>query len=224
MNRCGESLLEVVVAVSMIMIVLAPAGEIFISSMRNTGTNRHAVVAEGLAQEGVEVMRGFAGSNLLKFSPKAELCWNTAPGHENLDTCETNTIAGDSLSKKAFRLMRNPNTFEFGLEEVPAGFSDMSESFRLRQDVETPDNPACTAPNLPEHCSFHTSVYFSSIDPEFANRGQPSPFYRALLIEYLDLNADSAADNIMRVTSIVQYRNGSKVKTVKLALLLTYPL
>lgn len=237
-NR-AETLIEVIIAVSILMVIMAPASALYISSTRTIAGNRNDLIAAALAEEGIEMVRNMRDTNLLRFSPKATNCWNTRPEHEDLSNCEA---AGNKIAAGRYRLTLNPSTLAWELKEPVPSESQLAEpadnpadsilaagnieEYRLRHDLDISTIPACTAPSEPTHCTYHTSLYFSP-PAGFSDTGTTSPFYRQITIDYLDLDGSGAADSAdpaMRVTSLVQYRRGSRtddVRNVKRVLILT---
>lgn len=241
-HHSAETILEVIIAVAVFMVILAPASALYISSIHTIAGNRNDLIAAALAEEGIEMLRNMRDTNLLKFSPKAQECWNTKPEHTVLtnaavtaQNCENNKIPAQK-----FKLTLNPDTLVWNFQDpsplgsqlsepkmIPA-ISEVSniEEYRLRHDIATQTNPECTGgPGVPAGCSVHTSLYFVAPSGGFASRGETSPFYRQITVDYLDLDVSGVADSAdpaMRVTSLVQYRRGNgEPRNIKRVLILT---
>lgn len=201
-NTRAESLVEAIAAIAMLIVVIAPASTLFVSSSNTTYGNRSDLVAAALAEEGIEIMRNFRDTNLLRFSSKAEECWNTKPEHAVLDTCGNapNLIAAD----EKYKLNLNRNDFSWTLaaataDALNANLGGMNDGFfRLYLDPTT---------KLYSHDTSGATA---------------SPFYRDLNISYVDI--DTPADGIndaMKVIVRVLYIRGGGVRTVKRAVILT---
>lgn len=208
-NPRAETLLEVVISVAMIMVVLAPASALFISSSQNTSGNRNDLVASMMAQEGLEIIRNIRDTNFLRF-PEGSVsdCWNMKP-----DAADC-AIPANKISAGSYTVspdLQNPAAVHFAPVNDAMALENPSADYRLKLDESS--LPVCdlvTTTNCHTHFKEDTHLYIHSAD---ATRGTPVDFYRDVKIEYLDLNSDSASD-LMRVTSTVVYRAGSKWKNI----------
>lgn len=187
----GETILEVLIAVSVLMLIMAPASGLYIASTRNIATNRNDLIAASVAEEGIEMVRNIRDTNFLRFSQKATECWNSKPEHSDLATCETQTIAAG-----AYRLTLDIASFNWTLEISGSGDSltdqlndpTKDDFYRLKLDPTT-------------HLYSHTV-------------GDDTAFYREIVISY------SAAGE-MEVQSRVLYRIGTNVLTKRRNISLT---
>lgn len=236
MTHRGETILEVVIAVTVLMLILAPASALYIASTHTIAGNRNDLIAASLAEEGIEILRNMRDTNLLKFSPKAQECWNTKPDHDTLTdpgapaaTIESCENAAKKISTGKFKLTLNPGTLEWNLESPNDSTSQLSEPLMEPQILAAGD--------VEEYRLFSdnsgTLLYFiKPVDwPTPTNPdGSPNPppaslFYRQITVEYLDLDGSGVADSAdpaMRVTSLVQYRRGNgEPRNIKRALILT---
>lgn len=87
-SNSGETLIEVMIAISVLIIIMAPTSALNVQAIRNNAYNRDHLVAENLAAEGLEIMRGIRDTNLLRFISKETLCWNTKPEYKETDKCD----------------------------------------------------------------------------------------------------------------------------------------
>lgn len=106
----GETLLEVVIAVSMIMIIIAPTAAIYTTGIQTLSYSKEDLTAESLAEEGLELVRGFRDNNLIKFAQKGGECWNAEPEQTELEGCEAAGISGGSyaITADAFENIPTP--------------------------------------------------------------------------------------------------------------------
>ncbi len=95
-KSAGETLLEVVIAVSMIMIIIAPTAAIYTTGIQTLSYSKEDLIAESLAEEGLELMRGFRDNNLIKFAQKGGECWDAKPEQTELEGCEAVGISDGS--------------------------------------------------------------------------------------------------------------------------------
>lgn len=255
----GETLLEALVAISVMLTVIGPAAGVYATSVRTISYNRNDLIAAAIADEGVEMMRNIRDTNFIRFAPKATDCWNALPVSAepdqpiSLDNCMNDTelfkIGDQRGHVENFRLVVNPDLsradgLQWRIETTgPQALwtdslenllSQHNERFHLRLDVPDPKNkdkyPQCTDVGTPQGCVYHSSMYFLPPTPQpkeidMSDRGIPTPFYRAIQIEYLDLdgdgNVDPVTEHAMEANAIVAYQNGNNVRVIKRSIILT---
>lgn len=215
MNKSGETLIEVVMALSVFMVVLAPAGALYVSSLRTINTNRNDLAAAALAEEGVELVRNARDTNVLKFSPKADLCWNTVASHTALSTCDdaANKIAGGS-----YRVGMNVGAASLPLfmEPQTAGLTDALEAaYQLKLDEDA--LPGCTG--APSEPACHTHFVDDTHLYHHGNSGTVTDFFREVKLEYI--GGDVSTATAVRVTSTVKYSSGANRRTIARSVILT---
>lgn len=192
----AETLIETVISVFILSLLLWPTASMLVDAVRATATDRNDLIAAALADEGIEMITNFRDTNFLKFSPKAEQCWDAKPDTaidlEHCDTRENRLADGD------FRLSMNLDSFEWQLESMAAPLSDTLSAptdaqYRLKLD------PA-------EHLYNYAS-------------GDDTSFYRSVSISRLP----NSGDKILKVVSKVVYRqSGSPRKLKRVAFLTPY--
>lgn len=197
-NCNAESLIEVIIALGILLLVIGPAGALYTSSMRNTTVNRDKLVAEALADSGIEIVRNMRDTNLLRFSPKASLCWNAKPElptvsalEDGLDSCE---LPENKISAGSYRLIMDSG-FNWTLDGIQdtalaSDFNPPADSpYRLKLDSSN---------NFYNHAS-----------------GSYTNFYREIFISY------SPGGKSLKAASTVFFRAGSNVYRVRRATFLT---
>lgn len=131
-SHSGETLIEIMIAVSVLMIALAPSSALYIDSIKSTAANRDYLVAETLAEEGIELVRNIRDTNALKFSAKAKECWN-AGLEANMDNC-----GSEKINPGFYRISMDLSSINFpaSLETQINGFDSASPSddYRLKLD------------------------------------------------------------------------------------------
>lgn len=212
-NQKGETLLEVVVAVSVLMIVMGPASGAIVNSIRNTALNRDTAVASSLAKEGLEIVRNFRDSNVLRFSSNKEKCWNMKPDSASGD-CDD---PANKIGAGVYRLETDPITFQWTLNDTNAPLS------------EGLNNPTADT---------FFNLLLSGGDLNLYNHtsGTPTSFYRQIEISYLEFAEPPAGapvsaqwltgNDAMKVVSTVRFRNGTNPKPQKITMaeILTKPI
>ncbi|MBI4994173.1 hypothetical protein HZC21_00805 [Candidatus Peregrinibacteria bacterium] len=154
----GETLIEVLLAVSVIMIALAPASGLQVQSTRNLAFNRDHLIAETLANEGIEIIRNMRDTNFLKFSAKAKECWNTKPDYDEVETCEKDI---NKIKPGSYILKRDIDTLKWSIEKLSIeniSADSIPDEYHLKLDAST---------QLYNH-----------------NSGDPTNFFREIYIEY----------------------------------------
>jgi type II secretory pathway pseudopilin PulG len=104
----GETLLEVLLAIVVLIIGATTATSLILSAMKANAFNKDSLIALNLAQEGIEYMRNLRDTNWLRFSADRDGCWNMrpdklscAPADLLLETTGTSGYAlGDELGQK----------------------------------------------------------------------------------------------------------------------------
>lgn len=90
-HRRGESILETVIAMTILAIGISLASTIIGSSLRSINASKNRIIAIGIAREGLEAIRNIRDSNWLKFNSKKRECWNHNPGPSVSDSCDGST-------------------------------------------------------------------------------------------------------------------------------------
>lgn len=107
-SHSGETLIEVLMAVSVLMIVIVPASELKVKSIQNLAFNRDNLIAGTLADEGIEVISGIVITNILKFPDEIKTCWDTQPDKN----------CGNKIEDGSDILKLNTETLKWSLENI----------------------------------------------------------------------------------------------------------
>ncbi|MBN2087586.1 hypothetical protein JW758_04515 [Candidatus Peregrinibacteria bacterium] len=78
-NKRGETILETVIAVSILAIGVTLSSTLMASSLRNMNSSKSRVIAVNIAREGIEAVRNIRDTNWLKYSSQLRECWNHMP-------------------------------------------------------------------------------------------------------------------------------------------------
>lgn len=218
----GETLIECIIAISVLMIILAPASALYVASGRTIAMNRADLVAAALAEEGLEIMRNFRDTNLIKFSQKADQCWNAKPDPSlTLATCADNVMgATDDGSRLYYELYLDPETMLWSMDDngLAEAWNPQFSNYRLRQDIATESDPEC----LGMGCHTHMDLFFAARRGVNDARGALSPYYRQIRTQYYDIDSPSIGKkNAIKVESVVQYQVGGQMRTIQRDLILT---
>ena len=83
-HRKGESIIEAVIALTILAIGISMVSTIIGSSLRSINASKNRIIAISIAREGIEAMRNIRDTNWLKFNSTRRECWNHDP---RTDTC-----------------------------------------------------------------------------------------------------------------------------------------
>lgn len=202
-KNAGETLIEVIAAVSILMIILAPVSALFTSSIRDSAYDRGRLIADSLAVSGLEVMEGLRFTNLLRFSAHGNLCWDAKPAcDEGVETPDCFAIGVDCFNSEnklgdgIYRISRDPKNLKWGLESSP---SNTPLSLTLDQTAD----------------EFFRLYHGENVDLyNHAGIGTVSSFYRQVEISHI---GNFAID----VTVTVRMRVGASVRQVVKTKILT---
>lgn len=215
-RKNGETLIEVVIAVSILTLISSTASGLFINSIHHTAANYHDLIAGNLAEDGIEMINRMHYNNFLRFSSKASLCWNTKPEHADLADCDD---AGNKILAGSHRLALDADSLHWTLERLgddllPVDVLPASDSsYRLKLDEIPEACPVGVSPD-PAVCGPHK--HFMN-DTHLYNhaRGSDANFYREIFIEY-----DASAE-LLEATSAVFFNVGTKVRRISRTATLT---
>lgn len=227
-SKSGETLIEAIVAVSVLLLVMGPASAMIVSSSRTISQNRNDLIAAALAEEGLEIMKNIRDTNMVRFAQKSDECWNTLPDKDlTLSNCAdaANKIGAASLLEpRILNLLTNPDSLQWTIgdngEGVPVVPEPTLSNYQLSYDIATAVDAECPSN---AGCHTHTGMHFRPDDTITAPlpRGELSPFYRQVQIQYLDFNNDETVDPVMKVTSKVLYLRAGGMREIKRILFLT---
>ena len=76
----GETLVETIIALSVLAMGIAIASSVVLNSVRNMAIAKQRIIAVNIAREGIEAVRSIRDTNWLLFSDRRRQCWNNEPG------------------------------------------------------------------------------------------------------------------------------------------------
>lgn len=175
-TKRGESLIETLIAITIVITALSAIMALFSSSNQTNQTTKERVIALNLAREGIEAVRYIRDTNWLNYSNNRRLCWNYWPDGE---ACAEGTISGINNNPLSGKYNINLNTTDF--------------TWSITQDTDDID--------LDNALYLKDSFYVT----ETAGTGSTTPFLRQIQISYPDGATDASKDNRMQVVSIVKW-------------------
>jgi len=75
MNKKGETLLEVLVALTLIVVTAAAAASAVISATKSLSLSKNYLIAQNLGSEALEAIKNIRDTNWMKFPINKEDCW-----------------------------------------------------------------------------------------------------------------------------------------------------
>jgi len=227
----GETLLEVLIALVVLIIGSVTATSLIITSLKANLYNKDALIALNLAQEGIEYMRNTRDTNWMKFSADTQHCWNTAP---SAASCQISNLLAEALPSevKGYALGDAMSGLITAKLDLNDGTDAAEEKYRIKYfdltsinsdglDISDPGN----LPGEGDDYDFMGSFYavLSDVDS--------SRYYRRINIDYKNIastspwaiseTTDPAAADMMVVTSTVQWKDSGIVHQVQLSSALT---
>jgi type II secretory pathway pseudopilin PulG len=184
MNKKGETLLEVLIALTLITVSSAAAASAIISSTQSLYLSKNYIVAQNLASEGIEIVKNIRDTNWMKFSQNTQQCWLNI---QNID------LPSDCPSAEKFTYNASPQNF------YAVNFDDESGKWMAEKVTNSIDiNPI---PNA--YALVNSGGKYVEPGPSVS----PS-FYRAITI-----TGGDGTTNVT-VQSIVKWYEGSRLYSV----------
>lgn len=75
MNKKGETLLEVLIALTIVAVSAAAAASAIVSANKGLSLSKNYMVAQNLASEGLEIVKNIRDTNWMKFPLNKDVCW-----------------------------------------------------------------------------------------------------------------------------------------------------
>ncbi|MDD3862038.1 MAG: prepilin-type N-terminal cleavage/methylation domain-containing protein [Candidatus Gracilibacteria bacterium] len=75
MNKKGETLLEVLIALTIVAVSAAAAASAIVSANKGLALSKNYMVAQNLASEGLEIVKNIRDTNWMKFPLNKKDCW-----------------------------------------------------------------------------------------------------------------------------------------------------
>ena len=118
----GESLLEGIIAFTILGMGIAFSGVIMGTSIRNMDNAKNRVIAVNVAREGIEAVRNIRDTNWLEYSTNRRSCWNHLPQQNSSTGCTT------SLIDPGRYIIYKDQTLRWRLTPISAGSAHSSAS------------------------------------------------------------------------------------------------
>lgn len=182
----GESLIEVITAIFVLVVGSSVATSIIVTSTQSNSFNRDNLIALNLAIEGVEAIRTIRDNNWLRFSFDKENCWNILPKVSSCDPGDPKKIeAGNYTAGLDASYAWNLNNKKDSKLDLDPSRLESSKDFQLKLQARG---------TSPDKQNIYNDV---AGDKGYT---KDSPFYRMITIGY-----DGKANDKMNVASTVQW-------------------
>jgi len=235
-SKRGETILESVIAMTVLAVGLGIASTIMATSIRNMSASKNRIIAVSLAREGLEAVRNVRDTNWLKFGSKKRECWNHDPA---TDVCNDANQAIQPASYMIFKEKTNRGwkwrLFDLDdfvkLPQAPDNHSPPyyyntednqvyaweADTWVFANRLDLVDVDPETDTDLDHDYTNDTDAYNhlfipdTNIIPLGQGTSRKSVFRRTLVISYLDHGGNTTADtsaNRMRIQSKVTWQEG----------------
>ncbi len=116
-SRVAESLIETIIAVTVIIIGSSAAIGITHSSLKGNESIGYKMVAMNLAQEGIEAVKNIRDSNYLRFASDPDSCWKSLRATAAATSSNCTSTAAFVISDGTYYLTRDitTNLYAWGL-------------------------------------------------------------------------------------------------------------
>ncbi len=226
-TKAGETLLEVMIAIVVVMIGAATATSLIISAIKANVFNKDLLTALNLAQEGVEYMRNVRDTNWIKFSSDTQGCWNMRPEAATcavgnvIATNDGGTASGYALGTGLSTQIASQLELNDGVAGVESGYLisywDRDNTFNSDGiDGVADDLDIAGSGLLAPYVKVRDTYYYRSIYVDYKKIAVASPWGLTDPTAPEETNGD-----MMQVTSVVQWMDGPTRHQVSLTSALT---
>jgi type II secretory pathway pseudopilin PulG len=90
-NKSGETLLEVLIALTIVTVAAAAAGSAIMAAVQGLSLSKNYLIAQNLADEGLEAVKNIRDTNWMKYTINKSTCWLVIGDTTNLEgkDCKT---------------------------------------------------------------------------------------------------------------------------------------
>jgi type II secretory pathway pseudopilin PulG len=88
-NRKGETLLEVLIALTLVVVTAAAASSAVISATKSLSLSKNYLVAQNLGSEALEAIKNIRDTNWMKFPINKDECWLVVEEISKAEDCAT---------------------------------------------------------------------------------------------------------------------------------------
>ncbi len=208
-NRHGETMLEVLIALTLLLLGAFFAFNTFINATIVNHITKEHVIATNLAREGLEAVRNIRDTNWLRYAGERRICWNNNDPANCNDTNQDQIPDTPIEHKQAYRVESSASNQRWSLVK------DATNNIRL----DLTDGDVSTADRYFQlQYDEATGQYSHSTNPD-------SIYFREIYTEYLNDTGTALAidesSNVLRVTVRVQWNDRGKIGDVVISTIIT---
>ncbi len=163
----GETLLEVVIAVTLLTLVLASAFGVLIQVAASNVNSLHRVEGLNIAREGIEAVRNIRDTNWLKYSGDRRGKWLCLDTVATPDACPNDDL--ELISEGIYKIDFSDDAERYFLEKIDEPFMAKgtlpTEDFRLYETAEG----RISHVNSGEALSFYRQIQITPEDDTYLN-------------------------------------------------------
>ena len=211
-SRRGETLVEVLVALMLLVVGALGALRLFGMAAVNNELTKERVIATNLAREGLEAVRSTRDTNWLRFAGERRKCWNNIEAAQCLDDNDDGVPNQPIVHQQQYRAEVGAN-FRWSL--VPVGAAGVvGDRLNLRNEINGRDTDyqlKLDANDLYNHAGGTDTHYFREIYTEYLNDTATAE----------SVVSPRESSNVLRVTSRVEWYDRGKFSDVTLSTIIT---
>ncbi len=193
LNKKGETLIEVITALTSLVLAGVAAVTVIISMMQSNAISKEYLIAQNLAREGIEGVITIRNTNWLRFPSTKSTDW-LCVNVDNDNSCDQTIYQGNYI------LDRNVNNLGEGFTLA-----------RVELDLDL-SNGLDSQFQLTKKQGGDVELYSHWTD----STDQSPVFYRMITFEQIGTTNDK-----YKVTAKIQWKNGSKINEYKLSSIIT---
>ncbi|MFH1375367.1 MAG: prepilin-type N-terminal cleavage/methylation domain-containing protein [Patescibacteria group bacterium] len=211
-SRRGETLVEVLVSLMLLVVGSLGAVRLFGMAAINNELTKERVIATNLAREGLEAVRSVRDTNWLRFAGERRKCWNNIEAAQCLDDNGDSVPNQPITHKQQYRAEFEAN---FRWKLVPVGTDEVFvDRLNLQNGINGKDADyrlKLDANNLYSHTGATDTFYFREIYTEYLNDTATAE----------SIASPQESSNVLRVTSRVEWYDRGKFSDVTLSTIIT---
>lgn len=175
MNKRGETLLEVLIALTLVTVSAAAAASAITSANKGISLSKNYLIAQNLASEGLEIVKNIRDTNWMKFPINKDVCWLNL-NLTALTSSECNPIVyyGDGANNDYYISLdisdKNKRTLTYGGQETMTSGPTINDFYGLKLNSSGADENKYTPINIDEIANFYRGIRILGKSDELENQ------------------------------------------------------
>lgn len=175
-NRRAESLIEVLVAVTVIVMASSSAMMLLTNAIKANAGTRNRIVATSLAREAVEMTENIIRTNMMRFGSYKNLCWNFQEEISKPNVCPVGGANPRQIAPSTFVPVLDESAYKWYLVENSAS-SLTDAAFALFRTKPTATIPAMYVSRPGNTANYDETVFFRRVKVRYVElQGQNQVF------------------------------------------------